>query len=232
MRQQGSNASTASKTEIDHLGGRLRAEDYSEHDLRMLDRFRRSYASAYEYTVNAIRKGLRLAPTGRPAKSTHAIRDKLHRSTMRLSQMQDIAGCRVVVEDRRQQDALVVELTKLFPESIVVDRREQPSHGYRAVHVVVLGGGRAVEVQVRTEPQHAWAEYAEKLADTIDPALKYGGGPDDPRAILGALSKIVQFVEQIELDGMGQHQRFAAALAEVAGRLADLHREEEHALPD
>jgi ppGpp synthetase/RelA/SpoT-type nucleotidyltranferase len=225
MQRQGSNAATPSKTEVDHLGGRLRADDYSERDLRMLDRFRRSYAAAYDYTVNAIRKHLRLEPTGRPAKSTHAIRDKLHRSTMRLSQMQDIAGCRVIVEDRRQQDALVVELKRLFPDSVVIDRRDRPSHGYRAIHVVVRSGGKAVEVQVRTEPQHAWAEYAEKLADTIDPALKYGGGPDDPRAILGALSKIVQFVEQMGLDGAGQHQRFAAALAETAAKLAALHRE-------
>lgn len=203
----------------------MRAEDYSEHDLRLLDRFRRSYAAAYEHTVNAIRQDLRLAPTGRPAKSTHAIRDKLHRSSIRLSQMQDIAGCRLIVEDRRQQDAVVVELTRLFPASVVIDRRDKPSHGYRAIHVVIGIGGATVEVQVRTEPQHAWAEYAEKLADTIDPALKYGGGPDDPRAILRALSKIVQFVEQVELEGTVQHQKFAAALAEVAGKLADVHRE-------
>jgi putative GTP pyrophosphokinase len=68
------------------------------------------------------------APTGRPAKSTNAIRDKLRRASIRLSQMQDIAGCRLIVEDRRRQDALVAQLTRLFPGSTVVDRREKPSH--------------------------------------------------------------------------------------------------------
>ncbi len=227
MRQalQGSDAPASSTTQIDQLGGRLRADDYCDDDLRMLDRFRRSYASAYEYAVAAIVKKLRLAPTGRPAKSTTAIRDKLQRSSIRLSQMQDISGCRLIVEDRRQQEALIAQLKELFPESTIIDRREKPSHGYRAVHVIVWIGERAVEVQVRTEPQHAWAEYAEKLADTVDPALKYGGGPESPRAILHALSNVAHFVEQIELDGAGQHQMFAAALAEVASKLADVHRE-------
>ncbi|MBW8311752.1 MAG: RelA/SpoT domain-containing protein [Rhizobium sp.] len=190
-----------------------------------MDAFRRSYASAYEYTVGVIRDELRVAPTGRPAKSTSAIRDKLHRSSTRLSQMQDIAGCRLVVGNRRQQDALVARITELFPGSTVVDRRERPSNGYRAVHVIVWLQDKAVEVQVRTEPQHAWAEYAEKLADTIDPALKYGSGPENQRSILHALSTVAHFVEQIELEVEGQHQQFAAALAEVARKLADLHKE-------
>ncbi|MHA6202976.1 hypothetical protein ACXU4B_00960 [Dyella soli] len=212
-------------TKVDQLGGRLRVDDYSDEDLLLLDRFRRSHAFAYEHTVRAIREDLRLAPTGRPAKSTNAIRDKLHRSSIRLSQMQDIAGCRLIVEDRRRQDAIVADLMRLFPGSTVVDRRDKPSHGYRAVHVIVCIDDKAVEVQVRTEPQHVWAEYAEKLADTIDPALKYGGGPEGPRAILRALSNVAHFVEQIELDGTGQHQLFAVAIAEVASKLADLHRE-------
>jgi ppGpp synthetase/RelA/SpoT-type nucleotidyltranferase len=219
------NSIHPSRAQIDQLGIRLRADDYSDDDLRMLDRFRRSYASVYEHTVNVIREKLRLEPTGRPAKSTNAIRDKLCRSSMRLSQMQDISGCRLIVTDRRQQDLLIAELTGLFPGSTVVDRRDKPSHGYRAVHVIVWIGNKAVEVQVRTEPQQAWAEYAEKLADTIDPELKYGGGPQGQRAIIQALSNVAHFVEQIELDGTGQHQQFAAALAEVASKLADLHRE-------
>ena len=213
-----------SRCQIDQLGTRLLVDDYSDDALRMLDRFRRSYAFAYEHTVNTVRETLRLAPTGRPAKSTSAIRDKLLRSSMRLSQMQDIAGCRLIVEDRRQQDLLVAKLAELFLGSDVVDRRDKPSHGYRAVHVIVWIGDQAVEVQVRTKPQHAWAEYAEKLADTVDPALKYGGGPKATLAIIQALSNVAHFVEQIELDGTGQHQEFAAALAEVAGRLADSDR--------
>jgi ppGpp synthetase/RelA/SpoT-type nucleotidyltranferase len=34
-----------------------------------------------------------------------------------------------------------------------------------------------VEIQVRILMQHWWAELSEKLSDTIDPEIKYGGGP-------------------------------------------------------
>lgn len=214
-----------SKNQIDQLGSRLKTDDYSEDDLRQLDYFRRSYVTFYEHTVSIIRDKLQLAPTGRPAKSTHAIRDKLCRSSTRLSQMQDVAGCRLVVEDVRTQEAVVARLVELFPNSTVVDRRKTPSNGYRAVHIIAWNANQAMEIQVRTEPQHAWAEYTEKLADTIDPALKYGGGPEEPRAILKALSNVAHFVEQIKLEGAKQHQQFAAALAEVASRLANLHKE-------
>jgi ppGpp synthetase/RelA/SpoT-type nucleotidyltranferase len=211
--------------QIDLLGTRLRAPGFPDEDMLQLDQFRRSYRSAYEYVVGTIRDQMRLAPTGRPAKSTHAICDKLRRTSMRLTQMQDIAGCRLVVDDRRQQDELVAKLERIFPECKVVDRRSTPSNGYRAVHVIVFEQEVPVEVQVRTEPQHAWAEYAEKLADTVDPALKYGQGPQDALDILNALSNVAHFVEQMELAGIDQHQKFAAALAEVASRLAHLHRE-------
>ncbi len=214
-----------SKSQIDQLGVRLKTTDYPDQDLRLLNSFRRSYQPLYEYTVSAIRTELRLAPTGRPAKSTNAIKDKLIRTSMRLSQMQDVAGCRLVVENLRQQDLVVADLARLFPDHSIVDRRKTPSHGYRAVHFIVRHQDKAVEIQIRTEPQHAWAEYAEKLADTIDPALKYGGGPEGPRTILQNLSNVANFVEQIELEGSMQHQQFAAALAEVANRLADLHKE-------
>lgn len=217
-----------SRNQVDQLGDRLRAEDYADEDLRALDRFRRSYAAAYERTVKAIRDELQLAPTGRPAKSTSAIREKLQRESIRLSQMQDIAGCRLLVVDRSRQRIITARLTKLFPRTTVVDRRDRPKHGYRAVHVIVWIDDNPVEVQIRTEPQHAWAEYSEKLADTIDPQLKYGGGPQGPRAILDALSNVVDFIEQMELGGSEQQQEFATAVAEVASQLAELHRPELH----
>lgn len=212
-------------SQVDQLGARLRDDCYADEDLRGLDAYRRSFAGAYERTVSTIRSELRLAPTGRPSKSTNAIRDKLIRSSTRLSQMQDVAGCRLIVGNSREQDEVVKRLVAMFPGSAVVDRRERPSNGYRAVHVIVRVEGRAVEIQVRTEPQHAWAEYAEKLADTVDPALKYGGGPESERSILNALSNVARFVEQIEREVEGQHQQFAAALAEVASKLADRQRE-------
>ena len=86
-----------SKTQIDRLGDRLRIGIPSQIDLRLLDEYRRSFGEGYEIVVRTIREKLRLEPTGRPAKSTPSIIEKLHRESIRLSQIQDIAGCRVVV---------------------------------------------------------------------------------------------------------------------------------------
>src|SRR5438046_10135081 len=88
----------ASKTQIDRLGDRLRGGDISEDDLRMLDHYRRSFSIAYEFVVGTIRNELGLEPTGRPAKSTTAIADKLLRESIRLSQLQDIAGGRIILD--------------------------------------------------------------------------------------------------------------------------------------
>ncbi|MFM7459519.1 MAG: hypothetical protein ACKO15_01560, partial [Burkholderiales bacterium] len=102
--------------------------------------------------------------------------EKLRRESTRLSQMQDIAGCRVLVKDLKSQNALVEQLVAAFIDVVIVDRRAQPSHGYRAVHLVVTSESRTVEIQVRTSLQHFWALLSEKVADKLGNAIKYGGG--------------------------------------------------------
>jgi hypothetical protein len=136
-----------SNTQIDRLGDRLRSNEITDGDLDLLNDYRLSFARTYEAVVAVLRNALKLEPTGRPAKSTTSIIDKLRRESLRLRQMQDIAGCRVIVSDVGKQDEAVVCLTRTFPETSVVDRRKTPSHGYRAIHVVVRQGGRPVEVK-------------------------------------------------------------------------------------
>jgi putative GTP pyrophosphokinase len=187
------------KSRIDRLGDRLRKGNITESDLRLLDQYRLSFTEAHEFVVGAIREDLGLEPTGRPAKSTTAISEKLRRESIRLTQMQDITGCRLTVFEIVEQERIVESVTKLFDKSIVGDRRERPSHGYRAVHVIVSFGGKLVEVQVRTLLQHLWAELSEKLSDIYDPAIKYGGGPKNIRSVLTATSSMVASVEEMEV---------------------------------
>ena len=101
---------------------------------------------------------------------------------MRLTQVQDIAGCRVIVSDILEQDRVVGSLLfGAFNDARIVDRREEPSYGYRAVHIVVEMFGKVVEIQVRTTFQHMWAEISEKYADLYGSDVKYGGGTEDIR---------------------------------------------------
>lgn len=191
-------SSNLSKNQIDRLGDRLRKGDISDDDLRLLDSYRRSFNDAYEEVVGRIRDELGLEPTGRPAKSTTSIIDKLQRESIRLSQMQDIAGCRITVTDMIDQNEVVSKLGALFGKPIVVDRRERPSHGYRAVHVVAEFAGKLIEIQVRTVFQHLWAELSEKFSDTVDPGIKYGTGNKAAVTSLASTSRLIALVETLE----------------------------------
>jgi putative GTP pyrophosphokinase len=213
-----------SKSQIDRLGDRLRMGSPTEADLRVLDEYRRSFGDAAEHTIRTLRERLKLEPTGRPAKSTSSIIEKLQRESIRLCQMQDIAGCRVTVRDVVVQDQVSQALLGVFENCSIADRRRDPSHGYRAVHSIVQVGGMLVEIQIRTQIEHLWAELSEKLADLVDPGIKYGGGPDDIRGRLAHLSKLVGDYEDIERE-IGNETRLSDAppsLSEIRERLVEL----------
>ncbi len=184
-----------SSSQIDRLGDRLRFGQFTDDDLRELDAYRQSFVGAYEAVISSIRQELGLKPTGRPAKSTTSIVDKLRRESIRLSQIQDIAGARVVVENLQVQDQVIADFVRLFPLASIVDRRAAPSHAYRAVHLVVQVSGRTIEVQLRSRLQHVWAEVSEGLSVVFGVNLKYGGGPPEVRRLLESASRSIAMAE-------------------------------------
>ena len=189
-----------SKGQIDRLGERLKEGLVSEDDLRELDAYRKSFTEAYDEVVAKIRSATGLEPTGRPRKTPFSILQKLRREkSMQLSRMQDIAGCRLVVAGVPEQDRLVADLVHAFEKATVVDRRQSPSHGYRAVHVIAKVMGRAIEIQVRTELQNLWAQLSEVMSDVWDPAIKYGGGHADAQRLLAVTSGNIASLEEWEM---------------------------------
>jgi hypothetical protein len=213
-----------SKTQIDRLGDRLKGGSHTESDLRLLDDYRRSFGEAYQAVVRIIVQRGEF-PTGRPAKSTASIAEKLRRESIRLSQMQDIAGCRIVVENVVQQEQVVASLLTHFPGASVIDRRGKPSYGYRAVHIIAEISGKPIEIQVRSSLQHLWAEVSEKSSDVLDPTIKYGGGNDSWRDFLTESSESVAFYEEFEKKyseavaskqvADAAHEKFKKAVAEL-----------------
>lgn len=187
-----------SKTQIDRLGERLKFGSATESDLRSLDEYRRSFRDAYETVVSAVRNQLQLEVFGRPAKSTGAIIEKLRRESIRLTQIQDIAGCRVILPNSLSQNGVVESMKKLFPGSEIRDRRKHPSYGYRAMHITPAISGKLVEIQVRTSLQDVWAQLSEKYSDVVNPSIKYGGGPEEVRSILDTISQFVGQTEELE----------------------------------
>lgn len=85
-----------SKSQIDKLGERLRtSNEVSVDDLTLLQQVRAEHDAAMAVVADRLASELGLEP-GTRLKTVGTIVDKLRRERMRLSQMQDIAGVRVV----------------------------------------------------------------------------------------------------------------------------------------
>ena len=211
-----------SKTQIDRLGDRLRRGPPSEADLRLLDEYRLSFGDAYDAIIRTMRERLHLEPTGRTAKTPSSIAEKLRRESIRLSQIQDIAGCRIIVPDVFTQDHITVLLRDTFPETRVMDRRKNPSHGYRAVHVIVITQGASVEIQVRTALQDLWAELSERLSDVVDSSIKYGGGDPENQQWLLLISDSIAGWEELETRLHPDDQAFHKIVAREKRNLVEI----------
>jgi GTP pyrophosphokinase len=188
-------------TQIRKLGDRLRTAEPSETDLQLLEEFRTSFAVTFEKVAALLTNKLGLTPTGRSKKTTASIIAKLRRLKTRLDRMQDIAGCRIVVPSISDQDSIVSALQREFSETKTDDLRNNPHHGYRAVHVIVRLDNKPIEIQVRTTLQHQWAELCERLADRGGIEIKYGGGPKPLQDLLMDLSAIAATVETGQATG-------------------------------
>lgn len=228
------------KSQIDKLGERIKSGIVDSSVRLALAELYAAYSDVSERAFATLCTVLEtLGPMGesgripsatrRPTKTLDSISAKLARERTRLSQMQDIIGCRVIVENRREQDILsgslmITAATRAFhasfsrelgvPEEIIagilkrpfgdtvlIDRNTSPSHGYRAVHIVAKDFGAPYEVQIRTELQNRWAQLSERLNDTF-PGIKYGHGPPDVQASLYDLSDRTDVAERDYVDSM------------------------------
>lgn len=208
-----------SRSKIDALGERLRTLQPTDADLQLLDEWRLTFEPA-QRRVMEILGGTGLNPTGRSMKSTLSIVEKLKRETSRLSQIQDIAGCRIIVSNMDAQRSIVGGLEPLLEPARV---REVSSYGYRAVHLTTRIAGPIVEVQVRTVAQHAWADLSETLAMRFDPALKYGGGPKRHKEALQSSSEMLYDLERKEFSSNDRAEIMKSMY--LKSQLVDLMRE-------
>lgn len=94
--------------------------------------------------------------------------DKLTREAgLDLSRMQDIGGCRVVLQSQRDLRSLQSRIRTRWDASIHRESdyiKEPRESGYRALHVVVRRDGYLVEIQLRDPIMHSWAETVEAVS--------------------------------------------------------------------
>jgi ppGpp synthetase/RelA/SpoT-type nucleotidyltranferase len=125
---------------------------------------------------------------------------------MRLSQMEDIGGCRVILDDLPQAYAVANRIMGRWGKTAhLTDYVEEPKDdGYRGIHIVERRDGRLIEVQLRTPGQHAWAQSIEDYSPVTGFNLKDGEGPDDLRLYFKMAA------DRIAQDELGEPQNPAA----------------------
>jgi ppGpp synthetase/RelA/SpoT-type nucleotidyltranferase len=195
-----------SNGEINRLGDRLRASStivgIQTADLELLQTLRRDYEAALHDAQTRIAEELDgiAVPTSR-LKTVQTLVGKLRREAhMNLSQVQDVAGVRIVREmGVAEQTELAARVAGLFAESKTIDRRTKPSFGYRAVHLVGKAKGLPVEVQIRTALQDRWAQIVERTADHWGRQIRYGQPPEAPGERIGAVNRafIVELIRRL-----------------------------------
>jgi DNA-binding ferritin-like protein len=166
-----------SRSQLDKLGRRLaRDEPISDEDYRLLH----LAASMYQAELDTVEERLRrlgFQATTR-VKTTGTLVDKLRRTNLSLASIQDFAGARIVIDGTRQeQDQAVNRIMDAFQDSPKaaqrIDRRERPSYGYRAVHVIDSPTrAQVVEVLAGMAETISELEQAQlSLAATYDPQI-------------------------------------------------------------
>ena len=162
-------------------------------------------------------------------KRLESITSKLFRMpTMNLCIMQDIAGCRIIVEDI-EDVYFVVNLLKdeqTFPFTIhTVDdyiESSKPS-GYRGIHCVFnaqnihnsCNYNLFIEIQVRTRLEHIWATAVETMGLYTHSDLKAGEGPCEILKFFEIVSNVFEMIEKKE-DPRISRENFFNAFSELS----------------
>ncbi len=162
------------------------------------------FRAVHQYPLTKTNMGLRsvlrtegcAVEVSQRLKRIPTIVDKLRREpTMQLANMQDIGGCRAILESVADLRRVERRLRKNRPPLRVADYVDTPRRsGYRSVHVVVSypdeeGVQRAIEVQLRTKVMHEWAYTVERLGGRIQQDLKSNVGPEPVLQWLRAVSE-------------------------------------------
>lgn len=178
-----------SKSLVDSAGKVLTRETETDVDKYILytdafDEYRKNHLEPLSKTTMELQQWL--AQFGKDyfiaqrLKRKPQILRKLKRFSARLSQLQDIGGTRIIVDQNKDVNDLVNFLKERFQTSKelkvvkLTDYRGEgrEDSGYRAYHVILEREGYRMELQIRSKIQHYWAETIERTSIVYGHHLK------------------------------------------------------------
>lgn len=172
--------------EINRIGLRLKNPLYRNEAIEDLANYRQSFyqelSAIYKYCFDFALKLEMNAIVVARFKRYSTIISKLERfPSMKLSQIQDIAGCRLIFEKEESIIKLVSQLRLLNGYTLREDDyiNSPKESGYRSYHVVLTNNNnnRKVEVQIRTRDHHNWATLVETTDVIFNTSLKENSQP-------------------------------------------------------
>ncbi len=155
------------KWELEDLSFRFLEPDAYRSIAKMLEEKRVEREEFIEQAIRRVREelkaaGIRAEISGRP-KHIYSIWNKMHGKSLNFDQMHDVRALRIIVSDIKTCFA-VLDLvhrmwTPLLEEFDDYISRPKPN-GYQSLHTIVRAeDGQTLEVQIRTEEMHNFAEY-------------------------------------------------------------------------
>lgn len=175
-----------------------------------------NWRACHGYPINTFQATLRQklygidreAIVAQRLKRSPSVIAKLRRfPSMKLAQMQDIGGLRAVVESIAQVQMLEANYREsYFKHELVSSKdyiKEPKADGYRSIHLVYryvnarapAYNGLLLELQLRTQLQHAWATAVETMGTFLGQALKSGLGDQSWREFFEISSAALTHLE-------------------------------------
>ncbi|TFW10502.1 bifunctional (p)ppGpp synthetase/guanosine-3',5'-bis(diphosphate) 3'-pyrophosphohydrolase [Oxalobacteraceae bacterium OM1] len=155
------------KWELEDLAFRFLEPDVYKRIARMLEEKRLERESFVEGAIGRLKSelaaaGIKADVFGRP-KHIYSIWNKMRGKSLDFSELYDVRAFRVIVDDVKTCYAVLSIVHNIWtpiPEEFDDYIARPKQNGYQSLHTVVRAeDGRALEVQVRTQEMHRFAEY-------------------------------------------------------------------------
>jgi ppGpp synthetase/RelA/SpoT-type nucleotidyltranferase len=192
------------------------SQDYNE-SLEKLSNWRASHVYPLQIIQQLLKKRAKKIDksslVAQRLKRTPSIINKLKRySSMKLHRLQDIGGCRAILENIDKVYKLRDNIMNNFSAHSFVKEndyiKEMKDSGYRGIHLIYKFNSQSniefnkhlIEIQLRTKLQHSWATSVEILGTYYNEALKSSQGSKEVLDFFKQISLLFFYAENNKLD--------------------------------
>lgn len=208
-----------SKSKVDWAGKILIVSESSESNKKTAITTLNNWRASHSYPIHIFKKRIKeyaekldknCTYAGRLKREVSIIRKLKRFPKMKLSRMQDIAGCRVIFSNSKLCETFYEEYYENGNmKHKMVDFRnyitKPKKDGYRGIHVIYKYvsqkkgkepfNGLSIEIQIRSRLQHIWATTVEIVDFFTEENLKFGQGSNKWKEFFKLVSCVFALME-------------------------------------